>query len=399
MSRHDGLYQWVATVATHLPHLSKAQATVLAFWSFGMVMVGSCGCTTVAAFLAKLLKQKDNTVRQRLREWYWEAAAKQGDHRQTLEVQSCFASLLHWILRWWDWQEQRLALALDATTLGQRFTVLVISVLYRSCAIPVAWVVVPATTPGAWKPHWLSLFALFKTSVPATWTVIVLADRGLYARWLYRQVQRIGWHPFFRINSGGKFRPTGQTRFRLLRTLAPGVGAQWFGQGTCFKSQPLASTLLVRWDAGHAEPWLILTDLAPQQAQVCWYTMRAWIECDFKDTKRGGWQWQQTQISDPARAERFWLALAVATLWVVSVGGAVDANLPASSLDPLPISDRVRCRTAGRSQPRQLSCFRQGRLEILAALLAGTQIPLGRFFPEPWPDSLLVKVRSKKTYP
>jgi len=399
MSRHDGLYQWVTTVATHLPHLSKPQATVLAFWSFGMVMVGSCGCTTVAVFLAKLLNQKDNTVRQRLREWYQDAADKRGDQRQTLEVTTCFASLLRWILRWWDWKEQRLALALDATTLGQRFTVLVISVLYRSCAIPVAWVVVPATTPGKWKPHWLKLLALFKTSVPATWTVIVLADRGLYARWLYRQVQQVGWHPFFRINHGGKFRPCGHNSFQLLSTLVPTVDTQWCGHGTCFKTQPLACTLLARWDAGHTDPWLIVTDLAPEQAHVCWYAMRAWIECDFKDTKRGGWQWQQTQISEPARAERFWLALAVATLWVVSVGGEVDATVPASSFDELPATHIARRRTPRRSRLRQLSCFRQGRLEILSALLAGVKIPLGHFFPEPWPDSLLVKVHSEKTYP
>ena len=203
MSRHEGLYQWVSTVTTHLPPLSKPQATVLAFWSFGMVMVGSCGSTTVAAFLAKLLDQKDDAVRQRLREWYREAAAKKGDHRQTLEVQTCFASLLQWILDWWEPQERRLALALDATTLGQLFTVLVISVLYRGCALPVAWVVVPATTPGAWKPHWLKLLGQLGAVLPPAWTVIVLADRGLYARWLYRYLQHCGWHPFLRINGGG----------------------------------------------------------------------------------------------------------------------------------------------------------------------------------------------------
>jgi hypothetical protein len=46
--------------------------------------------------------------------------------------------------------------------------------------------------------------------------------------------------------------------------------------------------------------------LAPEQADVCWYGLRAWIECGFKDAKRGGWQWQQTHITDPARTTRFW---------------------------------------------------------------------------------------------
>ena len=53
-------------------------------------------------------------------------------------------------------------------------------------------------------------------------------------------------------------------------------------------------------------------------------------------TKRGGWGWHQTKMVDPERAERLWLAIAVATLWAVSVGGEADANLPVSSLEALP---------------------------------------------------------------
>lgn len=41
-------------------------------------------------------------------------------------------------------------------------------------------------------------------------------------------------------------------------------------------------------------------------------------------------------MTDPRRAERHWLVMAVATLWVISVGGEVDANLPQSSFETLP---------------------------------------------------------------
>jgi hypothetical protein len=112
------------------------------------------------------------------------------------------------VLSWWvdagKPGQQQLALAMDASTLSDRFTVLCISVLYRGCAIPVAWVIVPAWGKGAWKPIWLDLFDLLAESVPSDWTVIVLADRGLYARWLYQHLQRLGWHPFLRINQGAK---------------------------------------------------------------------------------------------------------------------------------------------------------------------------------------------------
>jgi hypothetical protein len=71
---------------------------------------------------------------------------------------------------------------MDATTRTSRFTVLCISVLYRGCAIPVAWKLLRGGEKGAWEPYWKALFTSLQGSVPKHWTVIVLADRGLYAR-------------------------------------------------------------------------------------------------------------------------------------------------------------------------------------------------------------------------
>ena len=154
-------------------------------------------------------------------------------------------------------------------------------------------------------------------------------------------------------------------------------------------------TLLARWDEGYEEVWLIVTDLAPQQATAAWYGMRSWIEGGFKDTKRGGWQWHQTKMADPERAERLWLAIAVATLWVVSVGGEADANLPVSSLEALPETHIARRSATGHSRPRMLSCFARGIITILGTLIRGDGLVLGRFLPEPWPK--MTPAPKKKT--
>jgi hypothetical protein len=92
-----------------------------------MVLARSCALTAVSLFLATGLDRKPNTVRQQLREWCYEAQAKRGQPRQELAVETCFAPLLAWVLSWWEGNQ--LALAVDATTLGQRFVVLVVSVL------------------------------------------------------------------------------------------------------------------------------------------------------------------------------------------------------------------------------------------------------------------------------
>jgi hypothetical protein len=131
----------------HLSPLSKPQATVLALWSFGMVLARSCALTAVSHLLAKGMKRKEQTMRQLLREWYYEAPRKRGPQRQALRIETCFAPLLGWVVSWW----QGTQLALDAMTLGQRLVVLAISVVYRGCAIPIAWVIVPAGAKHAWR--------------------------------------------------------------------------------------------------------------------------------------------------------------------------------------------------------------------------------------------------------
>ena len=107
---------------------------------------------------------------------YQPAAAKSGQRRDQLEVTTCFASLLAWILT--GWQSTCLALTLDATSLGDRFTILSISVVYRSRAIPVAWKVLHANVPHPWKLEWVALLRVFAGLVPSSWTVIVMTDRA-----------------------------------------------------------------------------------------------------------------------------------------------------------------------------------------------------------------------------
>lgn len=381
----SAVQQWVEIVARHMPVLSKPQATVLALWSLGMALTRSCGLTTVTGQIACLLGKKEDAVRQRLREWFWGAEDKKGAKRREINHIPCFPCLLRWILELWPPTERRLALAMDVTTLGQTFVVLTISVLYRSCGIPIAWVVLPANQPGGHKEHWLALFSYLQGVIPSDWMVIVLADRGLYAQWLFRHLVHLGWHPFLRINRQGWYRREGSRRWYPLAQIAAQIGDFYCEQGVCFKTHPLRCTLLACWDEGHQEPWLIVTDLCPKKARAQWYGMRAWIECGFRQTKRGGWQWQNTRITDPERATRFWLAIAVATLWMVSVGGEADAQASAPDLEALPEAHIARRKASQRSRPRLLSCFRQGWIVILTALLKGLPIPVGRFYPEPWP--------------
>jgi hypothetical protein len=172
-----------------------------------MVLAKSCGITSVVAILAPLLKQSESPVRQRLREWRYPSKRKKGTHRQAVEVSQCFAPLLGWLVSWWDADERRRAVAMDARTLSDRFTVLAISVLERGCAIALAWKIVRSTEPGSWEPYWKDLLSQLAKAVPPDWMGIVLADRGLYAKWLDEQLVSLKWHPCLGMPRRGSSSP------------------------------------------------------------------------------------------------------------------------------------------------------------------------------------------------
>jgi Transposase DDE domain len=352
---------------TYLPALRPAQHRGLAEWVAGVVAAGS-GCE--AAILSALapLGVEPQALRSRLREFVYDGAERAAPCAISLEVEACFAPLLAWIVAWWS--GDTLPLAIDATSLRDRQVVLSLSVLYRGSAIPVAWVVLPHRGKGAWIPELERLLALVAPAVPATMTVLVLTDRGLWSPRLWRQMRDLGWHPLMRIRPDATFAPTGQRRQRA-HELIPGAGWCWVGAGIAFKekAKQLAATLVVVWGRGQREPWLLLTDLEPEAVDGSWYGLRVWIELGFRALKSLGWHWERTRRTDPARIARHWLVLAIATLLSLAVGtrleDAAQRGIPPGHLR------RPRASTAPPAGPRRVSLFTRGRTWLQAWVWRG----------------------------
>ena len=352
-----------------------------------MILARRCGLDSVANHLAPLLGKTFNTTRQHLREFYQEAAAKagakRGIKRKDFDVTDCFPLLLAWLLSLWSCK--RLALALDVTNLGDRFHVLCVSVVYGGIGIAVAWKILVANEKEAWHPHWCDLLRRLKPVLGQGWTVVVLSDRGLESSRLFNEIVSLDWHPLMRVKGGGKFRPVGWHKWYYFKELAPRVGCRFAVGGLACKSaeSQLACTLMACWDAGHAEPWLLLTDLTAGSATPLWYAFRSWIEQGFKMIKSGALQWQNTRMDKPERAERLWLAIAVALLWLVVIGATIESDSRQETIGELAQSSQ------GKEQEvkRRHRLFVLGLAEWLAAQLSGRPLPMGKLAPEPWPDT------------
>ena len=105
--------------------------------------------------------------------------------------------------------------------------------------------------------------------------------------------------------------------------------------------------------------------------------MQLAIECSYRDVKSDGRARQRTRLRNPERAERQWLAMAVALLWAITLGGEQEAQSHEEFIsDSEPSTSMISI--------RHISCFLNGLLTILARLLMGLPMAFGRLLPKPF---------------
>ncbi len=227
----------------HLPSLQGRLQWGLALWLKGTLLAHNGGQDSVAT--APEPHGCFETVRRALREWTYDDTDRVrawGPDRE-VDVEACFPELLGWVRALWtpdgDAPEAAapLVLALDPTYHRDAWVVLVVSVVYREHAIPVAWHIVAAQARGSWVAHFgRLLLRQLAPAVPVGTPVHVLGSREL----------------------GG------------------GPGTHWLGTGTAFGRDPMPGTLVVLHAQGHKEPWLLLTDTLPKHTDAALYACRLW---------------------------------------------------------------------------------------------------------------------------
>ncbi len=314
MSYQKELKRWQEEVSSEMSNLTKSQSKVLALYSYGMGLTQHCGLNTIIAFLSLLLSMPVVNLRQQLREFLYETKQKRGKKRREVVVSHCFAPLLRWILR--SWQDERVILAMDATHFKDRFIILAISVVVNGCAIPVAWHVRRADARGEWNPIWYQLFDRI-APILSDYEVYMLADGGLRSKAVFERVKAYGWHCVMRIYPQGSYRLRGTHPWRQLNELAQRGMSPKVMPVDCYKGNPIVCTLIVMWTSQSDKPCLLITDLAPKAIHHHIYSLRMWIECGFKDLKRGGLRWEQSKIQCPQRMERSLLVMAVTTFYLL----------------------------------------------------------------------------------
>lgn len=311
MSQQQALYQWTQSVARHMPALRHSQTKVLAAFSWGVAVARRCTLRVVAEALPTV--GKPDTVERRLQRFV---------ANPRLDWQAGAAALARWVLSGLG-QRKEIVLLVDETSLQEHLKVMVVSVAYRGRALPLAWW---CYRQEAWPLGQVELIMTLLTqatqALPPDCRVLVQADRGLgTSPDLLAAIAAQGWYFLVRVQGQVRLRVPGQPERPFARVLSR-PGQRWAGAVEAFKGAGwLPCWAVARWQGGHPQPWLLLTNWP--QAHSQWYALRMWEEAAFKDLKSSAWQWQRSRIWDPAHANCLWLVLALALAWVCSLGTGV----------------------------------------------------------------------------
>jgi hypothetical protein len=130
------------------------------------------------------------------------------------------------------------------------------------------------------------------------------------------------------------------------------------------------TNLLLYWESGEKEPWLLATNLPTSREALRAYKRRMWIEEMFADFKGHGFDLESTQLRHFARLSRLTLAVAILYVWLVENGARVIK--------------RGQRRMVDRSDRRDYSVFRLG-CNMLERRLAQVTEPFTRLLPHSLP--------------
>lgn len=212
-----------------------------------------------------------------------------------------------------------LVLAVDGSEVGRGCSTLMVSVIYKKRALPIAWIIIEGNKGHFSEETHVQLLEQVHTIIPAGADVIVLGDGEFDGVTLQALIDGYAWQYVCRTAKNVQIGVDGE-RFAFQE-----VGVQ---PGECIGLPDVTFTLqnygpvlvVAKWQLGYAEPIYLVTNMELAEEAVYWYGKRFRIETFFSDQKSRGFNIHKSHISDPARLSRLLIAACLAYIWIIYLG-------------------------------------------------------------------------------
>lgn len=215
-------------------------------------------------------------------------------------------------------------LAMDGSETGYKCMTLMVSIIYRQRAIPIAWLTVTGNKGHLPEETHLSLLERVKPLFPKECTVVFLGDGEFDGQHLQQAIMDAGWEYVCRT-AKNRIICDGEDIFSLSEIgIACGDRIDLPHVGFTHANFSV-ELVIVWWCKGYDDPIYLVTNMACAQEACHWYKRRFQIETFFSDQKSRGFNLQKSHLADPERIERFLIATCLAYVWIIYLGVKVRA--------------------------------------------------------------------------
>ena len=220
---------------------------------------------------------------------------------------------------------QTVVLVMDGSGVGRGCTALMLHVVYKGRALPLAWRVRQAPKGHCPEDLHIAVVALMREVIPEGTQVVFLGDGEFDGTALQATLHEAGWSYACRTALSTVATWEGET-FRLdtLRACSK--------PGTLIALQEVKFTrdaygpvmVLSCWAKGYQDPLYLVSNIVTAEEACRLYEKRFRIETFFSDQKSRGFHIHKSHISDVQRLSRLLIAACLAYIWVVYLGSVCE---------------------------------------------------------------------------
>lgn len=214
-----------------------------------------------------------------------------------------------------------LVLAMDGSGTGRKCMTLMVSLIYKNRAIPIAWITVKGSKGHLPEDTHLELLSKVKLLIPDGTEVIFLGDgefdgirlqAAINSEETWTYVCRTAKNRLINDEGGDSYSLHDVMLVSGIRIDMPNVKVTADKYGSVL--------VIIWWGKKYKEPIYLVTNMQCGEAACRWYTYRFIIETFFSDQKSRGFNLQKSHLSSPKRVARLLIAACMAYIWVIYLG-------------------------------------------------------------------------------
>lgn len=214
---------------------------------------------------------------------------------------------------------QTLVLVMDGSPVGRKCRTLMLSVIYKKRALPIAWLVAEGSRGCFPEADHITLIKQVKDILPAKAKVMFLGDGEFDGVDLQKTLSSQGFGYVCRTAKDTILGRDGEALTFEELDVWPGTCIV-VPEATVTRNQYGPVQAIAWWDEDEKEPIYLISNLSLLEDPCYWYKMRFTIETFFSDQKSRGFHLHKSHISDPERLAQLMMAAGLAYIWIVYLG-------------------------------------------------------------------------------